>query len=239
MRLQDLQDQLRAHIRARIDRGELTGSSLSRQAGFQQGHLSNFLNARRGLSLESMDRLLETLQIESARSGGCRRDSAASARSPAGRGLRERCRGLRGARRPLPRFTPEQVRRHRQLPQVVSAQAEAQRCLRPRRLAALRADQARPQGGAAACFRGHRGGATLLIDRHYTSLHPYRRLRPNLYAVRLEARCSRRLRFAFRRSPGVAAAQSAACRWNWFASNAARSYSDYIVGRVCHVAFEV
>src|ERR1035438_10555812 len=63
MRLQDLQDKLRAHIRARIDRGELTGTGLSREAGFQQAHLSNFLNARRGLSLESMDRLLDTLNI--------------------------------------------------------------------------------------------------------------------------------------------------------------------------------
>ena len=63
MRLKDLQDKLRAHIRSRIDRGELTGTGLSREAGFQQGHLSNFLNARRGLSLESMDRLLETLNI--------------------------------------------------------------------------------------------------------------------------------------------------------------------------------
>src|SRR5271157_2390373 len=64
MRLRDLQDRLRAHIRARIGRRELTGSGLSHQAGFQQGHLSNFLNSRRGLSLESMDRLLETLQID-------------------------------------------------------------------------------------------------------------------------------------------------------------------------------
>ena len=63
MNLQDLQDQLRAHIRARIGRGELSGVSLARAADFPQGHLSNFLNARRGLSLESMDRLLETLDI--------------------------------------------------------------------------------------------------------------------------------------------------------------------------------
>src|SRR5271166_2658270 len=63
MRFLDLQDRLRAHIRARIDRRELTGVSLSLQAGLQQGHLSNFLNARRGLSLESMDRLLDALQI--------------------------------------------------------------------------------------------------------------------------------------------------------------------------------
>jgi hypothetical protein len=63
MKLQDLQDQLRVHIRSRIGRKELTGIRLARAAGFPQGHLSNFLNARRGLSLESMDRLLETLGI--------------------------------------------------------------------------------------------------------------------------------------------------------------------------------
>ena len=63
MRLLELQDRLRAHIRARIDRRELTGVGLSQQAGLQQGHLSNFLNARRGLSLESMDRLMDALEI--------------------------------------------------------------------------------------------------------------------------------------------------------------------------------
>ena len=63
MTLLDLQDQLRAHIRARIGRGELTGTMLARNAEFPQGHLSNFLNSRRGLSLESMDRLLDALGI--------------------------------------------------------------------------------------------------------------------------------------------------------------------------------
>src|SRR5271169_1676716 len=64
MRISDLQDNLRAHIWARIHRGELTGSGLSRDAGFQQAHMSNFLNARRGLSPEAMDRLLEVLQVD-------------------------------------------------------------------------------------------------------------------------------------------------------------------------------
>ena len=52
------------YIRARIRRRELTGSGLARAAGFPQGHLSNFLNCRRGLSLESMDRLLDALDID-------------------------------------------------------------------------------------------------------------------------------------------------------------------------------
>jgi len=61
MRIADLEDSLRAHIWARIHRGELTGSALSRDAGFQQAHMSNFLNTRRGLSPEAMDRLLDVL----------------------------------------------------------------------------------------------------------------------------------------------------------------------------------
>jgi len=64
MRIADLEDNLRAHIWARTHRGELTGSGLSRDAGFQQAHMSNFLNARRGLSPEAMDRLLDVLQVD-------------------------------------------------------------------------------------------------------------------------------------------------------------------------------
>src|SRR5579863_3360671 len=63
MTIQELQDQLRGHIRSRIGRGELTGSRLADAAALPQGHLSNFLNSRRGLSLESMDRLLRALHI--------------------------------------------------------------------------------------------------------------------------------------------------------------------------------
>jgi hypothetical protein len=63
MRIKNLQDRLREHIRDRITKGELTGVGLSKLADFPQGHLSNFLSSRRGLSLESMDRLLDALAI--------------------------------------------------------------------------------------------------------------------------------------------------------------------------------
>ena len=83
MTLQDLQDQLRVHIRARIGRGELTGIGLARAADFPQGHLSNFLNSRRGLSLESMDRLLDTLGIGILDLMGSQFGSCASRGAPA------------------------------------------------------------------------------------------------------------------------------------------------------------
>jgi len=63
-RFLSLQDSLRAGIWARLERGELTGKSLAHKAGFRQAHLSNFLNGKRGLSLQAMDRLLDVLHLD-------------------------------------------------------------------------------------------------------------------------------------------------------------------------------
>jgi hypothetical protein len=79
---------------------------------------------------------------------------------------------------------------------------------------------------------------TLLVDRYYNSLEPYRRFHPNLYALNLAGRCvaayisvcdnclmlrprePRQPIEVVRIEPG-------------------RSYSDYIVGRICYVGLEV
>jgi transcriptional regulator with XRE-family HTH domain len=58
-----LQDRLRERLLAYINAGELTGMELARQTGFQQAHISNFLNRKRGLSLDAMDAILKTTQI--------------------------------------------------------------------------------------------------------------------------------------------------------------------------------
>jgi hypothetical protein len=237
MRLRDLQDRLRAHIRARISRRELTGSGLSRQAGFQQGHLSNFLNARRGLSLESMDRLLETLQIEvldlvdaddiqrrallPARDAGLESIAVVSAENAAR----------------LPRFTSEQVGG------TVSFRKAFLRRLRPKdvcdrgdwlRFVTIKLDPKTVR----ALLPHTAAGATLLIDRHYTSLDPYRPYQPNLYAVRLEARCA----VGYVSLAGdhlVLRPRNPQLPVELARIDRSKSYADYIVGRVCHVGFEV
>jgi len=235
MRLRDLQDRLRAHIRGRISRGELTGLALSRQAGFQQGHLSNFLNARRGLSLESMDRLLATLQIEVldlVEAGDLqRRPPAANA------GLESVATvSLEHAAR-LPRFTPEQIGG------AVSFRKTFLRRLKANDICG-RSDWLRfvtiqlDRKSAKAMFPRGAAGAMLLIDRHYTSLDPYRPRQPNLYAVRLEARWAVGYvslagdHLVLRPRNPEAAVETARL-------NRTRRYSDCIVGRVCHVALEV
>jgi transcriptional regulator with XRE-family HTH domain len=57
-----LQERLRERLLAQIEAGELTGLQLARETGFQQAHISNFLNRKRGLSLEAMDAILKATQ---------------------------------------------------------------------------------------------------------------------------------------------------------------------------------
>ena len=50
MLVSQLEESMRKIIRQRIDAGVLSGTVLARQTGFQQAHISNFLNRRRDLT---------------------------------------------------------------------------------------------------------------------------------------------------------------------------------------------
>ncbi len=63
MKFRMLQENLRRTLWDRIDRGELTGLRLAEQTGFKQAHISNFLNRKRGLSLEGMDKVLNVQRL--------------------------------------------------------------------------------------------------------------------------------------------------------------------------------
>jgi len=58
-----LQENLRKTLWDRIDAGELTGLGLAAQTGFKQAHISNFLNRKRGLSLDGMDKVLKVQRL--------------------------------------------------------------------------------------------------------------------------------------------------------------------------------
>src|SRR5947207_14460237 len=53
-----LQEELRRVLWERIKAKKLTGLGLAKQTGFEQAYISNFLNRKRSLSLEGMDRIL-------------------------------------------------------------------------------------------------------------------------------------------------------------------------------------
>jgi hypothetical protein len=64
MNFSKLQERVRVELLRRIERGTLSVSLLSRQTGLGQPHISNFLHRRRGLSLTSLDLILEAQRLE-------------------------------------------------------------------------------------------------------------------------------------------------------------------------------
>src|SRR5258708_12046161 len=63
MKFRMLQENLRKTLWEYIDAGELTGLRLAEQTGLKQAHISNFLNRKRGLSLEGMDKVLNAQHL--------------------------------------------------------------------------------------------------------------------------------------------------------------------------------
>jgi transcriptional regulator with XRE-family HTH domain len=231
-----LQDQLREHIRARIRRRELTGSGLARAAGFPQGHLSNFLNLRRGLSLESMDRLLDALGI-GLLDLVAPEEIQSRALPSGGDGSIERVALVAGEYAAQARFAPEQIL------EMCSFRKSFLRRLRPRdeqdrgdwtRFVVLKVEVK----NARAIFPFEMHSTTLLIDRHYVSLEPYRHRQPNLYAVNFGDRCMAgylsllgdnlvlRTRDPEEALQGIRVVPGG-------------GYSQFIIGRVCHAGMEL
>lgn len=238
MKIHELEDSLRAHIWARIHRGELTGSGLSRDAGFQQAHMSNFLNARRGLSPEAMDRLLDVLQVdvldladpEELRLRALQRperassfdsvplvspqDAAFAPRIPP----RQVLDWLKFRKRFLRRLKPDTIGDRSQWLRFVMVRADS--------------DSVRAMSPRLA------PGAVLLLDRHFNSLRAYRRGTSNLYAVRVGVQCA--IRYAAVASGRIILRPS---NPDWPVELVeiplGKGFAEYIVGRVCHIAVEV
>jgi hypothetical protein len=237
MRISDLQDSLRAHIWARIHRGELTGSGLSRDAGFQQAHMSNFLNARRGLSPEAIDRLLDVLQVdvldladpEELRLRALQRPERASsfdsvplvslrdAAFAPGVPPRQVLDSLKFRKRFLHRLKPDTIGDRSSWLRFVAVKTDP--------------DSARAMSPRLA------PGAVLLLDRHYNSLRIYHRGSQNLYAVRVGEQCV--IRYV-----AVASGRIILRPFNeqWpielVEIAVGRGFASYLVGRVCHIAME-
>ena len=232
MLISDLNNRLRAVIEERIDARELTGTDLARRAGLQQAHISNFLNSRRGLSIESMDRLMQVLGLD------VRDLMPSERRAPPGVAdagfeavpvvtpaalLQSEFAG--GEVLEFLRFKKSFLRRVR--PEMANQRGNWQR------FAMMRADR---DSGEAMRPR-LLPGSMLLIDRHYNSLRPYRRRQPNMYAIDKSGNLLVRYvelqeaQLLLRPHNQQAPLASIVIR-------PGKSFADYIIGRVCHVAFE-
>jgi hypothetical protein len=180
MNFTQMHERLRLEIVRRIQRGTVSVSLLARQTGFGQSHLSNFLNCRRQLSLEAMDRILaaqhmaaddllpamnssEALPAEWESSLIPLVSHAAALFEPFIRPSAVK------SILPLPSGLLQSIRTH------VSNTHKAWE-----RFVAVRISQP----DALAMEPLLQPDAVALIDRHYNSLLAYRPDRPNVYAVR-------------------------------------------------------
>lgn len=239
MNFQDLHELLRLELLRRIERGSLTGSRLAQQTGFQQAHISNFLNRKRALSLEGLDRVLasQKLGIEQILPLDLSAGAVSGSSAPPGDPTEEVPVVSPSAAMDEPRISPAAIIETIQL----SASRLQDNRARPstrlahwQRFVAIRADAQQ----AAAMDPLVSPGAIVVLDRHYTSLAPYRAHQPTLYAARCGAALL--LRFvAFDEGRLILRPYSRAFPVQLLPMATHETPSDYIVGRVCLIFSEL
>ncbi len=234
MLISDLQNRLRTLVRERIESSELTGTELANRAGFQQAHVSNFLNERRKLSVEGMDRVMEVLHLEVRDLMPEERRRALSAESDEagfesiplveGRalllsdfGFGDIIEYLRFKKSFLRRIRPEMAnqRKHWQRFVLVKADKDSGGAMRPRLLP----------------------GATMLIDRHYNSLRSYRRREPNMYVVQSGQMWT--VRYVELQGNQLSLRpENQSYPLGYVQLGKGETFADYVVGRVAHISIE-
>jgi hypothetical protein len=238
MKFKVLQDNLRKVLWERIEHGELTGLRLAQQTGFKQAHISNFLNRKRGLSLEGMDKvlavqhlsvldLLDPVEVSKRATivppspdefeNVVLTDLSVAATQPliASMNVKE-----------IVKFRKSFLRR-------VRAETEGDRSGWQRFVfVKLEAADALPMAPRL------QPGATLLIDRHYNSLSPYRKGEFNLYAVlKNDTAVIRYVELAGNHI--ILRPHHESSPIEVIAIDEGKRASDYIVGRICYVGLEI
>lgn len=234
MLISDLHNRMRALVHERIKAGELTGTDLAKRAGFQQAHVSNFLNQRRGLSIEAMDRVMEVMRwdvrdllpAQPRRSqpveGG---DSSFDSIPVVSSGVLlqsefssdEVAEFLRFKKSFLRRIRPEMANQRKDWQRfvLIKTDKDSGEAMRPRLLP----------------------GATLLIDRHYNSLRSYRRQDQNLYVVQTGE--TYRVRYVeLQGSQLTLRPENQKTVLGYVQIEKGKTFADYVVGRVAHISIE-
>ena len=238
MKFKALQENLRKLLWGRIERRELTGMKLAQQTGFKQAHISNFLNRKRSLSLEGMDKVL-TVQHLSVLDllDPAEINKRASIMPPSEDEFENvlLVEGSVAAGDPL--LTSENVK------EILKFKKTFLKRLRPEMHSQVRSEWQRfvmvkvdPRDGMSMYPR-LLPGSTVLIDRHYNSLTPYRKSEQNMYAVRKDGGCTVKY-VEHIGNTLVLRPHNHEYPVDVIQIEEDKTYADYIVGRVCHVAIE-
>jgi len=236
MNFQDLHELLRVELVRRIERGTLTGTRLAHQAGFKSAHVSNFLNRKRSLSLEGLDRVLSSqnltidqllpLDLTAAQSPIQTSDPTEIVPVVSPSAAMDEARISPSAIIETIQVSASRLHDNRARPSTKHAHWQ--------RFLAIRADTQQ----SAAMDPIVSPGAIAVLDRHYNSLAPYRAHQPTLYAVRCGAALL--LRFVdFDEGRLILRPYSRDFPVQLLPLATHETPGDYIVGRVCLVFSEL
>jgi transcriptional regulator with XRE-family HTH domain len=239
MKLSHLQENLRYALRKRIGERRLTGLKLAKLTGFKQAHISNFLNGKRQLSIDGFDKVmavaglsvLDLLDPEEV-------NKRASIVPPAETGFENVLMVSAKVAASEPVITEEMVE------DILKFKKAFLSRLRPAIIGGVRQNWHRfvlikiAEKEARAMYPRLLGGATVLIDRHYNALTPYRRGEANMYAVRRSDGCTVKY-VEHVGSSLVLRPHNQEYPVDVLSVGPGHRYSESIVGRVCHVASEV
>ncbi len=234
MKFRVLQENLRNALWERIEDGDLTGLRLARQTGFKQAHISNFLNRKRGLSLEGMDRVLSVQRLSVLDLlDPSEVNKRASIVPPSNDEFQSvvLTDGAVAATHPLltSMHVKEILKFKKSFLKKLKPEIEGDRA-RWERFVLIKADARE----GMSMYPRLLPGATLLIDRHYNSLKPYRRGENNMYAVLKDGTCTIKYVETIGRQL-ILRPHNQAYPIEVLPMEEGRKSGDYLVGRVCHI----
>jgi SOS-response transcriptional repressor LexA len=190
MKFKVLQENLRKTLWHRIEEEGLTGLRLAEQTGFKQAHISNFLNRKRGLSLEGMDKVLRVQHLSVLDLLDPNEVNKRASILPPSEDEFQNVLVVDGtiaAIEPLimSMNVKEILKFKKSFLQGVRPEMEGHRS-EWERFVVLQVDGR----DGMSMYPRLLPGATALIDRHYNSLKPYRKGESNMYAVNKDGNCT-------------------------------------------------
>ncbi len=237
MKFRALQENLRKALWERIDEGELTGLRLAKDTGFKQAHISNFLNRKRGLSVEGMDKVLSVQRLSVLDLLDPSEINKRASIVPPSQDDFENVLLVDGAV-----AARQSMIMSMRVKDVVKLKKSFLRRLRPE----LEGDREHWERFVIIRADGREGmsmyprllpGATVLIDRHYNSLKPYRKSESNIYAVNKNGVCT--LKYVeVAGNQLVLRPHNQAYPVEVIAMEPGKKIHDYLIGRVCYVGIE-
>ena len=237
MKFRMLQENLRKTLWEYIDAGELTGLRLAEQTGFKQAHISNFLNRKRGLSLEGMDKVLNVQHLSVLDLIDPDEVNKRASILPPGEDEFENVvvadpHIAASEALIMSMHVKEILKFKKSFLKRLKEGVEGDR-RNWERFVIIKADAQR----GASMYPRTMPGATLLLDRHYNSLTPYRRGESNIYAIRKDGSC---VISYLETADGhlILRPHNPAYPIEVITLEDGRKPGDYIVGRVCHVGIE-